>query len=198
MEKGSEKSEKFLWVGNDPSIDFINTAIVADGSPVDLLQSPEDYLEWLEGAGIALRPIGAGRRAAKNGFQQATDFRGILRAAFERLTSGAALPQQILNATNAFISHQASTAELEVRGTKFELRPYWRATEPADYVSPIAWAFAEFLANADLKRLRKCKNPDCVLFFYDTSKSGTRTWCSLYICGNKMRMAASRERQRTK
>lgn len=197
MEKGTGKSDKFLWIGNDPSIDFINTEIVVDGSPIDLLQSPEDYLEWLERAGIALRPIGAVRRIEKHGFQQAKDFRSFLRVAFERLTNGAELPQQILKATNAFISHQASTAELEVRGTKFELRPYWPVGQPADYVAPLAWAFAEFLAEADLKRLRKCKNPDCVLFFYDTSKSGTRTWCSLDICGNKMRMAASRERRMT-
>jgi predicted RNA-binding Zn ribbon-like protein len=50
------------------------------------------------------------------------------------------------------------------------------------------------LTEDDLSRLRKCANPECVLYFYDVSKGGKRRWCSLDICGNKLRMAASRRR----
>lgn len=194
MEKASENSPKFLWIGNDPSIDFINTDIVLEGKPVDLLQSPEDYLSWLGAAGIAMRQTGRARRVVHRGFHQVKEFRGKLREAYEQLARKATVPQSVLAAVNAFISKSTGSAELRIRGFGFELCPYWLAEKAADYVAPLAWAFAKFLATADLDRIRKCDNPECVLFFYDTTKSGTRRWCSLDICGNKMRMAASRRR----
>jgi predicted RNA-binding Zn ribbon-like protein len=34
-------------------------------------------------------------------------------------------------------------------------------------------------------RIRGCANPDCVLWFLDTSRPGTRRWCSMAACGNR-------------
>ncbi|WP_369640625.1 CGNR zinc finger domain-containing protein, partial [Nocardia sp. JMUB6875] len=34
-------------------------------------------------------------------------------------------------------------------------------------------------------RIRQCAHPDCVLFFLDTSKNGTRRWHSMTTCGNR-------------
>jgi len=34
----TSKGGKFLWVGNDLSLDFVNTTPVLDGRPVDLLE----------------------------------------------------------------------------------------------------------------------------------------------------------------
>jgi predicted RNA-binding Zn ribbon-like protein len=51
---------------------------------------------------------------------------------------------------------------------------------------PIALSALQLLASADWQRLHKCRNERCVLFFYDTTKSGTRQWCSLG-CMNRHR-----------
>lgn len=50
------------------------------------------------------------------------------------------------------------------------------------------------LTEGDLRRLHKCRNERCVLLFYDTTKSGTRQWCSL-DCFNRTR-SSQRYRQR--
>lgn len=50
---------------------------------------------------------------------------------------------------------------------------------PRTLMIPVARSFAKLLVEADRKLLRKCRNPECGLYFYDTSKSGTRAWCSL-------------------
>lgn len=197
MKKVTEPSDKFLWLGNDPAIDFVNTAIVVDGRSVDLLQAPDDYLVWCAQAGVTLRITEKGRRELEAGYHLVKDFRGRLRGTFERLSGGTPIARRMLEATNTYLSGGARAANLEVHETTIEYRAFWQVREAADYVSPIANAFAEFLARADLQRIRKCKNPECVLFFYDVSKSGTRSWCSLDICGNKLRMAASRERHKT-
>ena len=34
-------------------------------------------------------------------------------------------------------------------------------------------------------RVAACANPDCVLWFLDTSRPGTRRWCSMAACGNR-------------
>lgn len=58
-----------------------------------------------------------------------------------------------------------------------------------------AWR-AAWIAAADLVRLvgergervRKCANPECVLWFDDVSKNGRRRWCSMETCGNRAKV----------
>ncbi len=50
--------------------------------------------------------------------------------------------------------------------------------------------------NQDLPgRLRPCANVDCRLFFIDRSRPGTGRWCSMAVCGNRMK--ARRHHTRT-
>ncbi|SER11633.1 CGNR zinc finger domain-containing protein [Lentzea albida] len=45
-------------------------------------------------------------------------------------------------------------------------------------------------------RLRPCENPDCRLFLIDHSKPNSARWCSMAVCGNRMK--ARRHYQRTR
>jgi len=53
---------------------------------------------------------------------------------------------------------------------------------------------ATLFAEADRNRVRKCGQ--CVLHFHDTSKKGIRRWCSMRLCGNRLKVAAYAARQR--
>ncbi|MGI5355211.1 CGNR zinc finger domain-containing protein [Streptomyces sp. CA-252508] len=44
-------------------------------------------------------------------------------------------------------------------------------------------------------RIRACAHEACVLHFFDTSRNGTRRWCSMAVCGNRAK--ASRHYART-
>jgi predicted RNA-binding Zn ribbon-like protein len=77
-----------------------------------------------------------------------------------------------------------------LRETVFELR------RPADLWAPIIAATADLLAASDASRLRKCES--CVIHFFDTSKKGSRRWCSMNICGNKLKVAAYQKRNRAR
>ncbi|WP_280504971.1 CGNR zinc finger domain-containing protein, partial [Nocardia farcinica] len=46
----------------------------------------------------------------------------------------------------------------------------------------------ELLAEAP-HRIRQCAHDRCILFFYDTSKNGTRRWHSMSTCGNRAKAA---------
>ncbi len=70
----------------------------------------------------------------------------------------------------------------------------WTAMEPEDLFAPLAHSAAKLLAEADRNRVRKCGQ--CILRFYDTSKKGTRRWCSMQLCGNRLKVAAYARRRR--
>ncbi|MEJ2864274.1 CGNR zinc finger domain-containing protein [Actinomycetospora flava] len=60
-----------------------------------------------------------------------------------------------------------------------------------------AWSAAEDylrLVERAPDRIRRCAHDRCVLHFFDTSRNGTRRWCSMATCGNRVK--ASRHHQR--
>ena len=57
-------------------------------------------------------------------------------------------------------------------------------------LAAIARSAAELIAEGASARLRVCSNPDCGLFFYDTSRTRRRRWCSMSRCGNRHKVAA--------
>jgi predicted RNA-binding Zn ribbon-like protein len=59
----------------------------------------------------------------------------------------------------------------------------------------IALSFANFLESGERHRLELCANPGCGFAFVDTSTNGTRRWCFMRYCGNRMKLRAYRQRQ---
>ncbi len=56
-------------------------------------------------------------------------------------------------------------------------------------LAAIARSAAEIVAEGASARLRICSNPACGLFFYDTSRTKRRRWCSMARCGNRHKVA---------
>jgi predicted RNA-binding Zn ribbon-like protein len=57
-------------------------------------------------------------------------------------------------------------------------------------LAAIARSAAELVAEGPGAALRVCSNPSCGLFFYDTSRTHRRRWCSMSSCGNRHKVAA--------
>lgn len=196
--KVSGKNSKFLWVGNAPALDFVNTEIVQGGRATDLLASGRDLFQWLGEAGFLTTASAklAGTGAISQALDAARDYRRELRSAFERIAGKNSVPRRIVRLTNEILARNCRIAELIEKGKQPRMQERWIIQAPEDACVPIAHSFARFISAADLFRVRKCRNPECILFFYDTSKSATRAWCSLGLCGNKLRVAAFRERSK--
>jgi predicted RNA-binding Zn ribbon-like protein len=45
-------------------------------------------------------------------------------------------------------------------------------------------------------RLRACENPECARFLIDHSKPNQARWCSMAVCGNRMKARRHYERTR--
>jgi predicted RNA-binding Zn ribbon-like protein len=63
-------------------------------------------------------------------------------------------------------------------------------------LEPLVRSAADFLARADLGRVRKCDNGKCVLYFYDSTRNGRRRWCNMAWCGNRNKAAAHYQRSK--
>ena len=57
--------------------------------------------------------------------------------------------------------------------------------------------WTRLLSEGDPALLRKCQNPRCILYFYDTTKNHRRRWCSMAGCGNRAKVAAFYQRNRS-
>jgi len=57
-------------------------------------------------------------------------------------------------------------------------------------LAAVARSGAETIAEGSQARLRICANPQCGLFFCDTSRTHLRRWCSMAVCGNRSKVAA--------
>jgi len=57
-------------------------------------------------------------------------------------------------------------------------------------LAAIARSAGELIAEGPMAPVRKCGRPKCVLYFYDTSRTGKRRWCQMAICGNRAKVAA--------
>ena len=177
--------------GNPPWLDFVNTRVVDRGVLVDRLRHDADLLDWLRRARMLdENDIGGGR----NALRRAREFREVLRTAAERLDLGLSFPPAAIRAVNDRLA--AGRRRLVAGRGKVELRFERDPAAEADLLEPLARSVAEFVATADLERVRKCQNPKCVLFFYDATKNRARRWCRMAVCGNRMKAAAHYWRRR--
>jgi predicted RNA-binding Zn ribbon-like protein len=58
-------------------------------------------------------------------------------------------------------------------------------------------ALAHVLAAGERERLRRCEAPDCDQVLVDLSRNRSKRYCDARTCGNRLHVAAYRERQRT-
>lgn len=71
-----------------------------------------------------------------------------------------------------------------------------RHDDAAGFLEPIAQAVVRLLTDTQLELVRQCEAHDCTLMFHDKTKSHRRRWCSMAVCGNRMKVAAFRSRKK--
>jgi predicted RNA-binding Zn ribbon-like protein len=155
-------------------LDLLNTTPVVDGVPRDELDDPKTALSWLRSHGIA-----AASTQVQDLIAVRTALQAVVRghqtpATLQPLLKGVCLFPKITDDGLAWTLAAGGTSEAAVRAI-------------------LAW---DALRISSPGRLRPCANPECRRFFIDRSKPSNGRWCSMAICGNRMK--ARRHYQRTK
>ncbi|MEW2045936.1 CGNR zinc finger domain-containing protein [Streptomyces sp. NPDC005476] len=165
--------------GEPLALDLLNTRWTREGTVRDLLRDTDGLAVWLAANGL-------GERFAAD----ATTLRHTLRAR---------------DALTAAVDHPADTVGVDTVLGHGRIRPTLTAEGPGERAEfrDDAWGpgwlaarnYLELL-HAAPDRIRGCADETCVLHFFDTSRNGTRRWCSMAACGNRAK--ASRHYARAK
>ncbi len=151
-------------------LDLLNSTPIIDGTRHDLLAaSPHDWLTRHGGSGA--------------GIKATIDARALL----QRVVRGDAPASSL----EALLRGVRSVPVIEDEGVT------WTTVVP----QPKQLAVRAVLAWDELRRvgpgrLRPCANPDCALFLIDHSKPNRARWCSMAVCGNRMKARRHYERTR--
>ncbi len=191
----------FLFVGNQLALDFVNTRPVINGQPIELLSDWKALLKWFRAADmvseVEMEALGRQwekRREAGAFLEALRAFRESLRATVLRLEARDEPASRTVTELNRLLRAHPMFLELRRTAGRLEKRKRFELRRPDDLMAPIVHAAAELLLEFKPARLRKCEG--CILHFYDTTKNGTRRWCSMQICGNRSKVAAYAERRR--
>ncbi|RZT87818.1 putative RNA-binding Zn ribbon-like protein [Pseudonocardia sediminis] len=148
---------------------LLNSTPVIDGHPEDRLADPAGSASYLRSAG------------AEIDMDLDTDEHAVLLRARELLQSvvdGAHAPAVLA----PLLTGVGSTPHVTGEGIA------WSLTTPDGTRTAVRAVLAWDRLARDLPgRLRPCANSDCRLYFVDRSRPGTGRWCSMAVCGNRMK-----------
>ena len=191
----------FLFVGNQLALDFLNTRPVQNGEPMELLPDFSALLRWFQAAKLlSARDVaklqqewGKSARAQRT-LEAVLELREKLRKEILAWEGGGAVHHSTVGELNRLMADHPMLIKLNTRGSASATELWFEPRQPEDLFAPLAHSTAALFANVDRSRVRKCDQ--CVLHFHDTSKKGRRRWCSMQLCGNRLKVAAYAARRR--
>ena len=188
-------------------LDFGNTANWhASAHPQEELNTYEDILTWAQQKALlapaqisALRAVAAQNpAAAQAALEQAIALREAIYRIFSAIAAGRPVADADLARLNYWLAEGLGRLQLAPTGKGFAWQ--WQADSTAllQMLWPVAQSAAELLASTELERVKECADDrGCGWLFLDTSRNGTRRWCSMQSCGNRAKVRRHRHQQTT-
>jgi predicted RNA-binding Zn ribbon-like protein len=196
-----DRKDGFLFLGNHVVLDFLNTRTVPDVEPIELLPDFNALVRWFRAADLLSSQEAADlqQRWAESGrarriVQVMWELREKMRKEILAWEQCGTVHHSAVYELNRLMADHPMRTRLQASGKRLVTQLYFVAQQPEDLLAPLAYGAAVLLSNVDRTRVRKCDH--CVLHFHDTSKKGTRRWCSMGLCGNRIKVAAYSARQR--
>ncbi|MEU6425519.1 ABATE domain-containing protein [Microbispora sp. NPDC046973] len=187
----------FVFVGGNLALDFAGTLKWRRTRPEELLRTPGDLARWSVEAGVLTGEPSLG----------AEDLRTLLglREAVYRLVA-AALDGRPWPGEDLGVLNRAASAV----PPRLTLGPGGLAREggAAEIGAEVARSAATLLAQMSAGvssagspvrvpvRVRECARTECTRLFVDRSRGGTRHWCGMEECGNRVKAASYRSRKK--
>jgi len=155
-------------------LDLLNSTPIVDGVQQDALDTARAGRVWLRERG------GTGSLAEWRAVRDARD-------ALQAVVRGQQTPRSL----GPFLEKVRRRPSLTDDGVG------WRLDAPAEQAAAaravLAW---DSVHRTRPGRLRPCENPECALFLIDHSKPNQARWCSMAVCGNRMKARRHYERTR--
>ena len=173
------------------ALDLVNTEVVVRGKRRDLFATPEDVADWWQEA-LTHYPNEEKVKSDTSAIvwsaqllERIKRIRAAIRTLCTNLVEQRSFDGEALTTLNTILAMGYPTLDA---ASGQEMFAVYRTSEDGQeaILLPIALSALHLFTQSEKHRLHTCKNERCILFFYDTTKSATRRWCSL-DCMNRAR-----------
>jgi len=199
----SEPGYTWDFCGGDLAIDFTNTVGNRGDTSEEHFNLYGDVLSWADARGVIARADM--RRLSRRAEQAPADAHGALasmialRESLYRVLAAAAVGGRpaaadlaVLNAhVAASYAHARLTPQHGGFGMTFDA-PAASLVQPI--AGPVVRAAVDLLTGPSHARVRICADRSCGWLFLDATRSGTRRWCDMKVCGNRNKVRTFRAR----
>lgn len=156
-------------------LELLNSTPIVDGVQHDELDTAHAGRSWLRAHG---------QRGSTGEWQAVRAARSALQAVVRGHEPADSLHQLLRG-----VSYRPSVSDVGVQ---------WQLDAPADRTAAVRAVLAwDALRRTRPGRLRPCENPECARFLIDHSKPNKARWCSMAVCGNRLKARRHYERTRT-
>jgi len=183
--------------GNAPCLDFVNTVHSwLEPQPREYLESYSDLLRWAVDEGVLprvrarrLRRLAESRPdQAQRVLARARELRAAMHGLFAAVAAGRSPGAGDVAALNAALDRTLPRRLLRVSASGARWDWVGADEDLESLLWPVIVSASELLIDGDLARIKACPSPDgCGWLFLDTSKNGSRRWCSMKMCGGTVK-----------
>ena len=177
----SQEGTEWFFEAGALSLDWAYTGDFELGQPKwERLHGPDDVTRWM----TEHLMVSTGT-ASEDDLARALQ----LRAAVSRAARALVQRSTVSGADAAALDHAAAQPDVPPQLQPGDERP---SATLQQALSTIARDLITHVASRP-ERLRLCAADDCGLIFLDTSRPGTRRWCSMQRCGNRAKVRNHRQ-----
>ncbi|MEA3941149.1 ABATE domain-containing protein [Enterobacter ludwigii] len=179
-----------LFLADNLALDFINSEYGTGEDRHDCFDDALSIIDWLQTVGLVpegtMAPLGLLEEAR----QLRNAARAIVHAAMKSSESDLTVINRILGT-----GRPETLLKWDPDTQRYRVDVRSGTGSPAGLLWPVADALVKLVTDEKFKYVRQCEAHNCILLFQDLSKSHRRRWCSMATCGNRMKVAAFRNRK---
>jgi predicted RNA-binding Zn ribbon-like protein len=164
---------------------FVNTNDLEGGD--DELGTPQLLRDWLVERGLMTRSEPVDEEQRLRALQVREGIRALGRA-----NNGEPLDAEQVRQLNTAAA--GIPVVVSVEPGAWTLQPAAGGVD--GFLGRIMAALARSMADGSWDRMKACRSDTCRWLFFDQSRNRSGTWCSMAVCGSRMKARAYRSRQR--
>jgi predicted RNA-binding Zn ribbon-like protein len=167
-------------------VDLVNSAPISD--TVETLSDLDALSDF-----VARHEISEVSRLTVRDLHEVHDLREAIRPVFDCETD-----REACAIVNRLVSQAAVTPRMtDHDGYSWHIHYFSPGASLADHLAvDCGMAIAQVISSGERERLRRCEAPDCEQVLVDLSRNRSKRYCDARTCGNRLHVAAYRERQR--
>lgn len=185
-----QPSSQPLFLADNLALDFINSEYGTGDERHDYFEDDTRVIDWLVIAGLVPKGTKAPDGLVAEARQLRDAARVVVHAAMKSVAADLTVINHVLQA-----GRPETTLQWEEETQRYRITVRPEVLSPAGLLWPVADALVKLIADDKFEYVRQCEAHNCILLFHDLSKSHRRRWCSMATCGNRMKVAAFRNRK---